>query len=66
MNRPPLSQMFALEEAEEARKSGMTLADELQCAIILRCIPGQLKTHLSDTAKYAENPDVGLYPSKMI
>jgi len=56
MKRPLLPQVLALEEAyEEARKSGMALTDELRCAIILKCLSGQLKTHLnlhlSDSAK---------------
>ena len=59
MNRPLLPQVLALEEAyEEARKSGMALTDDLRCATILKCISGQLKTHLnlhlSDSAQYAE------------
>ena len=59
MNHPLLPQLLALEEGyEEARKSGMALTDDLRCAIIFKCISGQLKTHLNlhlcESAKYAE------------
>ena len=59
MQKPLLPQLLVLEEAyEEARKSGMALNDELRSAILLRCIGGQLKTHLNmaltDNAKYSD------------
>ena len=59
MQKPLLPQLLVLEEAyEEARKSGMALNDELRSAILLRCIGGQLKTHLNmaltDSAKYSD------------
>ena len=59
MQKPLLPQLLVLEEAyEAARKSGMALNDELRSAILLRCIGGQLKTHLNmaltDNAKYSD------------
>ena len=41
-------QVLKLEEAlEEARKAGSTIPDQLQQAILLKCISGQLRTHLN-------------------
>ena len=40
------------------RRAGTTLGDELKCAILLRCLSGALKTHLSlslkETSTYNE------------
>ena len=41
-------QVLKLEEAlEEARKAGSTIPDQLQQAILLKCVSGQLRTHLN-------------------
>ena len=41
-------QLLRLEEAlEEARRAGSTIPDQLQQAILLKCVSGQLKTHLN-------------------
>jgi hypothetical protein len=41
-------QLLKLEEAlEEARKAGSTIPDQLQQAILLKCVSGQLRTHLN-------------------
>ena len=46
---------------EETRRAGTVLGDELKCAIMLRCITGALKTHLSlnlkENCKYPELPE---------
>eukprot|EP00435_Cladocopium_sp_Y103_P047343 s881_g13.t2 len=52
-------QVLALEEScEEARKARMALAEELRCAVLLKCISGQLKTHLNlqlaDNSRYSD------------
>ena len=59
MNKPLQAQLLKLEDAyEETRRAGTTLGDELKCAILLRCLSGALKTHLSlslkETSTYAE------------
>ena len=59
MNKPLQTQLLRLEEAyEETRRAGTPLADELKTAILLRCISGNLKTHLNlnmkDGTKYLE------------
>ena len=48
MNQPLQAQVLKLEDAmEEARRAGTTLPDQLQQAILLRCVTGQLRTHLN-------------------
>ena len=42
MSKPLHAQVLRLEDA-----FGTVLGDELKCAIMLRCIPGVLKTHFS-------------------
>ena len=59
MNKPLQAQLLKLEDAyEETRRAGTTLGDELKCAILLRCLSGALKTHLSlslkETSTYNE------------
>ena len=59
MSKPLQAQLLKLEDAyEETRRAGTTLADELKCAILLRCLSGALKTHLSlsmkETSTYLE------------
>ena len=59
MQKPLHAQVLRLEEAfDETRKSGAQIGDELKTATLLRCIGGQLKTHLNvnlaDGAKYAD------------
>ena len=40
--------LLRLEEAlEEAKKAGSTIPDQLQQAILLKCVSGQLRTHLN-------------------
>ena len=41
-------QLLRLEDAfEEARRASVTLQDEIKVAVVLRCISGQLRTHVS-------------------
>ena len=41
-------QLLRLEEAlEEAKRAGSTIPDQLQQAILLKCVSGQLRTHLN-------------------
>ena len=41
-------QLLKLEDAfEEARRASVTLQDEIKVAVVLRCITGQLRTHVS-------------------
>lgn len=41
-------QLLKLEDAfEEARRASVTLQDEIKVAVVLRCISGQLRTHVS-------------------
>ena len=48
MNKPLQGQLLKLEDAiEEARRAGTTIPDQLQQAILLKCISGQLRTHLN-------------------
>ena len=59
MSKPLQAQVLRLEDAfEETRRAGTVLGDELKCAIMLRCITGALKTHLSlnlkENCKYPE------------
>eukprot|EP00435_Cladocopium_sp_Y103_P024508 s2794_g6.t1 len=59
MSKPLQAQLLRLEDAyEETRRAGTTLGDELKSAILLRCLSGALKTHLSltlsDTSKYSD------------
>ena len=52
MGKPLQAQLLKLEDAyEETRRAGTTLGDELKCAILLRCLSGALKTHLSLSLK---------------
>ena len=52
MSKPLQAQLLKLEVAyEETRRAGTTLADELKCAILLRCLSGALKTHRSLSLK---------------
>ena len=52
MGRPLQAQLLKLEDAyDETRRAGTTLGDELKCAILLRCLSGALKTHLSLSLK---------------
>ena len=59
MSKPLQAQVLRLEDAfEETRRAGIVLGDESKCAIMLRCITGALKTHLSlnltENCKYPE------------
>eukprot|EP00435_Cladocopium_sp_Y103_P009533 s340_g2.t1 len=59
MQRPLLPQVLKLEQAfEETVKAGTQLPDSLRTAVLLRCIQGQLKTHLNlsptDGCSYAD------------
>ena len=48
MNQPLQPQLLKLEEAlEEARRAGSDIPDQLQQAILLKCVSGQLRTHLN-------------------
>ena len=48
MNQPLQPQLLKLEDAlEEARRAGTTIPDQLQQAILLKCVSGQLRTHLN-------------------
>eukprot|EP00435_Cladocopium_sp_Y103_P055326 s1694_g18.t1 len=54
-----LAQLLRLEDAyEETSRAGAALGDEVKTAILLRCVTGALKTHLSfnpkETSKYQE------------
>ena len=59
MSKPLQAQVLRLEDAfEETRRAGTVLGDELKCAIMLRCITGAVKIHLSlnlkENCKYPE------------
>ena len=59
MQKPLQAQVLRLEDAyEETRRAGTVLGEDLKCAILLRCISGALKTHLSlnlkENCKYQE------------
>ena len=59
MQKPLLPQVLRLEQAfEKTVKAGTELPDSLRTAVVLRCVQGQLKTHLklslSDGCKYAD------------
>ena len=48
MNQLLQPQLLKLEEAlEEARRAGSSIPDQLQQAILLKCVSGQLRTHLN-------------------
>lgn len=48
MNTSLQPQIMRLDEAlEECRRAGSTIPDELKQAILLKCVPGQLRTHLN-------------------
>jgi len=49
MNQAVQPQLLRLEDAfEEARKaSSVTIQDEMKIAVLLRCLSGQLRTHVS-------------------
>ena len=48
MNQPLQPQLLKLEDAlEEARRAGTTIPDQLKQAILLKCVSGQLRTHLN-------------------
>eukprot|EP00435_Cladocopium_sp_Y103_P019344 s4186_g4.t1 len=48
MGQPLQPQLLKLEDAlEEARRAGTTIPDTLQQAILLKCVSGQLRTHLN-------------------
>ena len=48
MSQPLQPQLLKLEDAlEEARRAGTTIPDQLQQAILLKCVGGQLRTHLN-------------------
>ena len=48
MSQPLQPQLLKLEDAlEEARRAGTTIPDQLQQAILLKCVSGQLRTHLN-------------------
>ena len=48
MNQPLQPQLLKLEDAlEEARRAGTTIPDQLQQAILLKCVSVQLRTHLN-------------------
>ena len=48
MNQLLQPQLLKLEEAlEEARRAGSDIPDQLQQAILLKCVSGQLRTHLN-------------------
>ena len=48
MNQLLQPQLMKLEEAlEEARRAGSSIPDQLQQAILLKCVSGQLRTHLN-------------------
>ena len=51
-SKPLQPQLLRLEDAfEETRRAGTILNDELKSAILLRCVTGALKTHLSLSVK---------------
>eukprot|EP00435_Cladocopium_sp_Y103_P000538 s5691_g1.t1 len=59
MQRPLLAQVLRLEQAfEETTKAGTQVSDSLRTAVLLRCVQGQLKTHLNlsldDSCKYSD------------
>ena len=59
MSKPLQPQLLRLEDAfEETRRAGTTLGDDLKSAVLLRCVTGALKTHLSlslrDNTKYQD------------
>ena len=48
MSQPLQPQLLKLEDAlEEARRAGTSMPDQLQQAILLKCVGGQLRTHLN-------------------
>ena len=48
MSQPLQPQLLKLEDAlEEARRAGTSIPDQLQQAILLKCVGGQLRTHLN-------------------
>ena len=59
MSKPLQPQLLRLEDAyEETRRAGTTVSDDLKQAVLLRCVTGALKTHLSlnlrDNSKYQD------------
>ena len=59
MSKPLQPQLLRLEDAfEETRRAGTTLGDDRKSAVLLRCVTGALKTHLSlslrDNTKYQD------------
>ena len=59
MNQAVQPQRLRLEDAfEEARRASVTIQDEMKIAVLLRCLSGQLRTHvslqLSDGMSYGE------------
>ena len=59
MSKPLQAQLLRLEDAfEETRRAGSNLGDDVKTTILLRCITGALKTHLSlnlkKTSSYGE------------
>ena len=48
MNQAVQPQLLKLEDAfEEARRASVTIQDEMKIAVLLRCLSGQLRTHVS-------------------
>ena len=48
MNQAVQPQLLRLEDAfEEARRASVTIQDEMKIAVLLRCLSGQLRTHVS-------------------
>ena len=59
MQKPLQAQVLRLEDAyEETRRAGTVLNEEIKRAVLLHCISGPLKTHLSlnlrENCKYQE------------
>ena len=59
MSKPLQAPLLRLEDAfEETRRAGSNLGDKVKTTILLRCITGALKTHLSlnlkETSSYGE------------
>lgn len=52
MNQAVQPQLLRLEDAfEEARRASVTIQDEMKIAVLLRCLSGQLRTHVRVTVK---------------
>ncbi len=48
LNQAVQPQLLKLEDAfEEARRASVTIQDEMKIAVLLRCLSGQLRTHVS-------------------